>query len=185
MYAVTCDPELRIHAVDDVEAQGEDHWTVSPDGKRVTYNHHTPRPPVELKTPQEPKEVERLMHELTHLPYQPLCEACGRGRGRDLPHLGLKLKGGGSLEGARLRPTICMDWFEVASSTESAQKSAGITQALLIIDAEIGFVAAVPSPGKGDQHLPHLTRMVLTFLQLMRHQNVILRKVTTSLCSRH
>ena len=51
VYAVTCDPDLWIHAVDDFEAQGEDHWTVSPDGKRVTYNHHTPGPRRGLYTP--------------------------------------------------------------------------------------------------------------------------------------
>jgi hypothetical protein len=143
--------ESRFRAKQEIEARLQERE------EELNRNPNLGRAPVELKTPQAPSEVERLMHELTHLPYQPWCEACVRGRGRDLPHLGLKLKGEGALEGARLRPTICMDWFEVASSTESGQKSAGITQALLIIDAETGFVAAVPSPGKGDQHLPHLT----------------------------
>ena len=53
VYAVTCDPDLWIHAVDDFEAQGEDHWTVSPDGKRVTYNHHTPRRGLYTPTDQD------------------------------------------------------------------------------------------------------------------------------------
>lgn len=62
------------------------------------------RQPVELPVPSPPSEVERLLHELTHLPYAPWCEACVRGRGRDLPHFGLQVGDSGALDHARLRP---------------------------------------------------------------------------------
>ena len=133
------------------------------------------RQPVELPVPSPPSEVERLLHELTHLPYAPWCEACVRGRGRDLPHFGLQVGDSGALDHARLRPTICFDWFDIAGSTEAGERAEGVTQALLVIDSETGYVAAIPTPSKGAEGYPHLTKMIVTFLKLMRHEKVVLK----------
>ena len=42
-------------------------------------------------------------------------------------------------------------------------------------DAETGYVAAIPSPSKGQEMYTHLTKMVITFLKVMRHEKVKIR----------
>ena len=133
------------------------------------------RQPVELKVPVPPSEVEKGLHELTRLPYAPWCEACVRGRGRDLPHYGLPIGEEAALRSARLRPMIYMDWFDIASSDEDGKRGEGITKALLVIDGETGYVAAIPAYTKGAEQFPHLIKMVTTFLKLMRHEQIRLR----------
>ena len=130
------------------------------------------RQPLELAAPAPPSEVARRLHELTHLPYEPWCEACVRGRGKDLPHYGLQR---GELDEARLRPMVCMDWFDVASSGEDGKRVEGTTVTLLLTDAETGYVAAIPSPSKGQEMYTHLTKMVITFLKVMRHEKLKIR----------
>ena len=130
------------------------------------------RQPLELAAPAPPSEVARRLHELTHLPYEPWCEACVRGRGKDLPHYGLQR---GELDEARLRPMVCMDWFDVASSGEDGKRVEGTTVTLLLTDAETGYVAAIPSPSKGQDMYTHLTKMVVTFLKVMRHEKLKIR----------
>jgi len=95
-----------------------------------------------------------------------------RGRGKDLPHYGMHR---GELEESRLRPMVCMDWFDVASSGENGKKVEGTTVTLLLTDAETGYVAAIPSPSKGQEMYSHLTKMVITFLKLMRHKKLKIR----------
>ena len=85
------------------------------------------RQPVELKVLVPPSEVEKALHELTHLPYAPWCEACVRGRGKDLPHYGLTIGEEAALRSARLRPMIYMDWFDIASSDDAGKREEGIT----------------------------------------------------------
>lgn len=133
------------------------------------------RQPVELKVPVPPSEVEKALRELTHLPYAPWCEACVRGRGKNLPHYGLPIAEEAALRSARLRPMIYMDWFDTASSDEDGKRGEGITKALLVIDGETGYVAAIPAYTKGAEQFPHLIKMVTTFLKLMRHEQIRLR----------
>ena len=59
-------------------------------------------------------------HELSHLPYQPWCEACVRGRGKDLPHYGMHR---GELDEARLRPMECMDLVRCSQFRRRWEKS--------------------------------------------------------------
>jgi len=68
-----------------------------------------------------------------------------------------------------------MDWFDVASSGEDGKRVEGTTVTLLLTDAETGYVAAIPSPSKGQEMFSHLAKMVITFLKLMRHEKLKIR----------
>lgn len=127
------------------------------------------RQPMVLEGPDVPSAVERELHELTHLPFAPWCEACVRGRGKDMPHR--------KVEPAerRLMPMVCLDWFIAASSDEQGQRVEGATDVLLLTDAETGYVAAIPAKSKSAESHPHLVEIVVKFLGLMRHEKVKLR----------
>ena len=124
---------------------------------------------MELAGPEPPSQVERELHELTHLPYAPWCESCVRGRGKDVPHRRSEPPE------RRLLPMVCLDWFVATSSDEEGRKSEGTTDVLLMTDAETGYVAAIPAKSKGAESHPHLVDMAEKFLTLMRHQKVKLR----------
>ena len=105
--------------------------------------------PTELKLPDPPGEVEKRLHELTHLPYAAWCEACVRGRGRSDPHRQLT-----EVEREKPCPQVCLDWFDVAGSNQDGERDDGVTQALLVIDAETGYTAA-------SQHRQREQRIIL------------------------
>ena len=127
------------------------------------------REPMELPGPEPPSVVERQLHELTHLPFAPWCEACVRGRGKDAPHQKLEITE------TRLTPVVALDWFEAGGTDEIGQKSKGPSSCLLLIDVETGYVAAIPAASKGSDNLGYLADMVIKFLKLMRHERVTLR----------
>ena len=119
--------------------------------------------PTELKLPDPPGEVEKRLHELTHLPYAAWCESCVRGRGRSDPHHQLT-----EVVREKPCPQVCLDWFDVAGSNQDGERDEGVMQALLVIDAETGYTAAIPAPSKGAAHYTHLAKTIVTFLKLMR-----------------
>jgi hypothetical protein len=75
----------------------------------------------------------------------------------------------------RLLPMVCLDWFVAASSDEAGRKSEGTTDVLLMIDAETGYVAAIPAKSKGAENHPDLVDLAEKILRLMRHEKVKLR----------
>ena len=153
--------ELEYHrGVEKAKAEREEALNVDPEQARH---------PMVLEGPEPPSAVERELHELTHLPFAPWCEACVRGRGKDMPHRKVE-----PVE-RRLMPMVCLDWFVAASSDEQGQKVEGATDVLLLTDAETGYVAAIPAKSKSAESHPHLVEMVVKFLGLMRHEKVKLR----------
>ena len=153
--------ELEYHrSVEAQRARREEDFNRNPD---------LARHPMEMVGPEPPSQVERELHELTHLPYTPWCESCVRGRGKDLPHR--KVEPPEKI----LLPMVCLDWFVAASSDEAGRKSEGTTDVLLMIDAETGYVAAIPAKSKGAENHPHLVDMAEKILHLMRHEKVKLR----------
>ena len=61
--------------------------------------------------PRMPSKEERQAHELTHFPYQPWCQHCIAGRGRDDYHLSiLSDKHASRQEGMAEMPVILMDF---------------------------------------------------------------------------
>ena len=153
--------ELEYHrSVERSKAEREEALNLDPEQARQ---------PMVLEGPDVPSAVERELHELTHLPFAPWCEACVRGRGKDMPHR--------KVEPAerRLMAMVCLDWFIAASSDEQGQRVEGATDVLLLTDAETGYVAAIPAKSKSAESHPHLVEMVVKFLGLMRHEKVKLR----------
>ena len=107
-------------------SKGEREEALNPDPEQA-------RHPMVLEGPDPPSAVERELHELARLPFAPWCEACVRGRGKDMPHR--------KVEPAerRLMPMVCLGWFVAASSDEQGQKVEGATDVLLLTDAETGY----------------------------------------------
>ena len=157
----------------DREAEAEYHRSVEAQKARreedLNQDPSMARFPMELAGPEPPSQVERELHELTHLPYAPWCESCVRGRGKDVPHRRVEPPE------RRLLPMVCLDWFVATSSDEEGRKSEGTTDVLLMTDAETGYIAAIPAKSKGAESHPHLVDMAEKFLTLMRHQKVKLR----------
>ena len=49
--------------------------------------------PRTFQVPREPTRAERERHALTHLPFQPWCELCVRGQGRERGHCAVDASG--------------------------------------------------------------------------------------------
>ena len=136
------------------------------------------RIPADLPVPTQPSEVERELHNLTHLPFASWCEVCLRSRTRDNPHRTMpKEEEATRLAGPTL-PLVSMDWFEIKGSPTDEQPEGeaehGFVQCLLVTDAQTGYVAAIPVPAKKNQS-EYACEMVVKFLKLMRHTRFRLR----------
>ena len=130
------------------------------------------RIPADLPAPTQPSEVERELHNLTHLPFASWCEVCLRSRTRDNPHRTMpKEEEATRLAGPTL-PLVSMDWFKIKGSPTDEQPEGeaehGFVQCLLVTDAQTGYVAAIPVPAKKNQS-EYACEMVVKFLKLMRH----------------
>ena len=131
------------------------------------------RIPADLPAPTQPSEVERELHNLTHLPFASWCEVCLRSRTRDNPHRTMpKEEEATRLAGPTL-PLVSMDWFEIKGSPTDEQPEGeaehGFVQCLLVTDAQTGYVAAIPVQSE------YACEMVVKFLKLMRHTTFRLR----------
>ena len=82
---------LMLLAPVDEEPAGEapDHPLVDVEMEREFMEREEVEPPVaiEVPAPDEPISDERRHHGLTHLQYQPWCNACVRARGRENRHV--------------------------------------------------------------------------------------------------
>ena len=76
-----CAPVMR-------EGRGEEYGYVddAPEDAGVDDNETETAVATEMRPPTEPSDVTRRYHELTHLPSQPWCEQCVRGRAPDPPN---------------------------------------------------------------------------------------------------
>ena len=86
-----------------------------------------------LKAPRVPTQKEIDEHMATHLPHQPWCEVCMKGRGRNSPHRRKKEgqraqeeRGEGSKSEDELHtgpvPRLCMDYFSLSNSCPGDRK---------------------------------------------------------------
>ena len=136
------------------------------------------RIPVDLPVPAPPSEVERELHNLTHLPFASWCEICLRSRTRDNPHRKMPKEEEATRVAGPTLPLVSMDWFEVKGSPVDEQPEGeadhGFVQCLLVTDAQTGYVAAIPVPEKKNQ-ANYACEMVVKFLKLMRHTQFRLR----------
>ena len=144
----------------------------------INQDPESARIPADLPVPTQPSEVERELHNLTHLPFASWCEVCLRSRTRDNPHRTMpKEEEATRLAGPTL-PLVSMDWFEIKGSPTDEQPEDeaehGFVQCLLVTDAQTGYVAAIPVPAKKNQS-EYACEMVVKFLKLMRHTRFRLR----------
>lgn len=89
-------PEAQLEqppeATEDIEMECATH------GLAAERPEEAPPAPVEMRAPAEPLAEDRRLHALSHLPYQPWCEHCIRGRGRGDRHVVAAREGGPVIE---------------------------------------------------------------------------------------
>ena len=136
------------------------------------------RVPGDLPVPSPPTEVQRELHNLTHLPFASWCEVCLRSRTRDNPHRSMPKEEEATRVAGPTLPLVSMDWFEIKGSPTDERPEGeaehGFIQCLLVTDAQTGYVAAIPVPEKKNQ-ATYACEMVVKFLKLMRHTQFRLR----------
>ena len=78
-------PQLLSPVVDELAGDSVDLPAADEELERELMGREEVEPPVaiEVPAPGEPTNDERRHHRLTHLPYQPWCNVCVRGRGRE------------------------------------------------------------------------------------------------------
>ena len=161
--------EARLRTSREIAEEREEAINRDPESARI---------PADLPVPTQPSEVERELHNLTHLPFASWCEVCLRSRTRDNPHRAMpKEEEATRLAGPTL-PLVSMDWFKIKGSPTDEQPEGeaehGFVQCLLVTDAQTGYVAAIPVPAKKNQS-EYACEMVVKFLKLMRHTRFRLR----------
>ena len=99
---------------------------------------------IPISDPREPTNTEKEVHELTHLPPQPWCEQCVRGRGTENPHKRVTFERAEST-----LPVIAFDFCFIKTSeiVPGVTADEGAT-CLVLLDMDAGYVKAVPSAGK-------------------------------------
>ena len=94
--------------------------------------------------PREPTITEKEVHELTHLPPQPWCEHCVRGRGTENPHKRVTFE--------RAEPTLPVVAFDfcfikTCGIVPGVTADEGAT-CLVLLDVDTGYMKAAPAAGK-------------------------------------
>ena len=88
-----------------------------------------------LKTPGEPSESERRLHELTHLPYRDWCEHCVKAKGRQ-SH---------AVKKNDRQPVIQIDFSFLATENDLPKRTI-----LNATDVQTGYAMAIVLPAKGS-----------------------------------
>ena len=99
---------------------------------------------IPISDPREPTNTEKEVHELTHLPSQPWCEQCIRGRGTENPHKRVTFE---RVESTL--PAIAFDFCFIKTSgiVPGVTADEGAT-CLVLLDVDTGYMKAVPAAGK-------------------------------------
>ena len=99
---------------------------------------------IPISDPREPTITEKEVHELTHLPPQPWCEQCVRGRGTENPHKRV------TFERAESKVhVIAFDFCFIKTSgiVPGVTEDEGAT-CLVLLDVDTGYMKAVSAAGK-------------------------------------
>ena len=99
---------------------------------------------IPIADPREPTITEKGVHELTHLPPQPWCEQCVRGRGTENPHKRVTFERAEST-----LPVVAFDFCFIKTSgiVPDVTADEGAT-CLVLLDVNTGYMKAEPAAGK-------------------------------------
>ena len=91
---------------------------------------------IPISDPREPTITEREVHGLTHLPQQPWCEQCIRGRGTEHPHKRVTLE-----RAEHTLPVIAFDFcfFKTSGIVPGMTADEGVT-CLVLLDVDTGYM---------------------------------------------
>lgn len=126
------------------------------------------------RVPVEPTEEERVMHELTHVPYKSWCPACIAGRARRDHHQEASSRDSPE----RNVPVISMDWFYVRgndrhldflSRLEDEEEKEPILTVLACTDRSTGMIQSIPVPDKKRDSQVYAALQVLTFISYLSY----------------
>ena len=121
--------------------------------------------------PKQPTKAERQVHELTHWPFQPWCQACVACRAKEDPH---HSHGPQREEAHSSFPVLSMDFFYTRGgeapepeNVEEIRRYDGDERGgvcLLVTDDWTKGVLALPIPGKGRAHLKYLAGEIMKYI---------------------
>ena len=99
---------------------------------------------IPIADPREPLNTERAVHELTHLPPQPWCEQCVKGRRTENPHKRVTFERAKST-----LPVVAFDFCFIKTSgiVPGVTAIEGAT-CLVLLDVDTGYMKVVPAGGK-------------------------------------
>ena len=134
--------------------------------------------------PRMPSKAERQVHELTHFPYQPWCQHCIVGRGRDDYYL--SAKPASRQETKAEMPVISMDFcfsrgddemdVEMKEDLRIYQGDLRGGTCLVVTDDWLHAVLYVPIPGKGRAHLKFMAEQAMRFIGSLGYSRVIVKR---------
>ena len=126
------------------------------------------REPKPQKLAKVPYEMEQMKHRLTHLPFQPWCEACTAHRSKQ-DH---RMRSGTSRDSgiATISFDLC---YTKAGGQQQQARDLDAVCALVMIDSNTGFMGCVPVSGKGQFAM--MVREIVNFTQISGHAEVICR----------
>ena len=128
------------------------------------------RPPRAQFVPEVPSKEERLLHEVTHLPYKSWCPHCTMMKEVPDQHRSLP-------EGVREHPTISFDMSYTGydCTNEPADSQKDKLACLIVRCSHTDAIAAVPLPDKSAPSMKHAAVEVVRFCQLLGHTEVELK----------
>ena len=128
------------------------------------------RPPRAQFVPEVPSQEERLLHEVTHLPYKAWCPHCTMMKAVPDQHRSLP-------EGVREYPTISFDmsYTGYECTNEPAESEKDKLACLIVHCSHTDAIAAVPLPDKSAPSMKHAAVEVVCFCQLLGHTEVELK----------
>ena len=99
---------------------------------------------IPISDPREPTNMEKEVHELTHLPPQPWCERCVRGRGTENPHKRVTFE---RAESTLLVNACDVCFIKTTGIVAGVNADEGAT-CLVLLDVDTGHMKALPAAGK-------------------------------------
>jgi len=125
--------------------------------------------PQMLSVPDLPREQERLLHEVAHLPPQPWCVHCQIGRGTDPAH-GVKLP----TELRAEKPRVEFDYMYLNADGQKCDPQEAVSTTLVGVGCTSGTPFCVVTPSK-EANYEYLTAALADFIRRLNHFDLVIR----------
>ena len=130
---------------------------------RLARNEDIKRKPQELKVPDQPTEAEVARHNLTHIPSEPWCVHCQKGKGKDTGHRRQE----------KDRAVLQMDYsYLKADGADAVEDPAEVV--LTATDVQSGMTCAMSLPTKNFE-IGYVIKTLKSFVAQLGHVQMAIR----------